>query len=187
MISTSFVKEQKRARAALESSSKRGSFDRISKQQEFWSVEMGHLTYNIGIERWRFWEKEKISQNWVKLLENPSNNRKIWSGTWKTVYNVILLQEQYGRCSGTVYCGKNSIAQHPCNHYKLFSSKSDSTIPNVCLFVRIVTIAYQLSCTLAIMPIGHHKYHPSCLFTGVTIHIRLTIPKLRLFSDQLFQ
>ena len=36
------------ARAALESSSKRGSFDRISNHQEFWSVELGHLTYNNG-------------------------------------------------------------------------------------------------------------------------------------------
>ena len=38
----------KEARAALESSSKRGSSDRISNRQEFWSIEMGHLTYNNG-------------------------------------------------------------------------------------------------------------------------------------------
>ena len=41
-----------RARAALESSSKRGSFDRISNCQEFWSKEMGHLTHNMGIGCW---------------------------------------------------------------------------------------------------------------------------------------
>ena len=38
----------KEARAALESSSKRGSSDRISNHQEFWSIEMGHLTYDMG-------------------------------------------------------------------------------------------------------------------------------------------
>ena len=35
----------KQAGTALESSSKTGSFDRISNRQEFWSIEMGHLTY----------------------------------------------------------------------------------------------------------------------------------------------
>ena len=43
-----------RARAALESSSKRGSFQRIFNCQEFWSIEMGHLTYNMGIWWRRF-------------------------------------------------------------------------------------------------------------------------------------
>ena len=38
----------KRARAALESSSKRGSSDRISNRLELKSIEMGHLTYNDG-------------------------------------------------------------------------------------------------------------------------------------------
>ena len=46
--------ELRRARAALESSSKRGSFDRISNCQEFWSIEMGHLTYDMGIGWRRF-------------------------------------------------------------------------------------------------------------------------------------
>ena len=32
----------KQAGTALESSSKTGSFDRISNRQEFWSIEMGH-------------------------------------------------------------------------------------------------------------------------------------------------
>ena len=38
----------KRVRATLESSSKRGSSDRISNRQEFWSIEMGHVIYNNG-------------------------------------------------------------------------------------------------------------------------------------------
>ena len=42
------VLDLKRARAALESSSKRGCSDRISNCQEFWSIEMGYLTYGNG-------------------------------------------------------------------------------------------------------------------------------------------
>ena len=42
----------------------------------------------------KYW---KILQNLPKILENPSNNRKIWSEKTKTVYCDILLQEQYGR------------------------------------------------------------------------------------------
>ena len=42
-----------RARSALESSSKRGSFDRISNRQEFWSIEMGHLKYDMGLRQRR--------------------------------------------------------------------------------------------------------------------------------------
>ena len=49
----------------------------------------------------------------INLLENPSNKEKIWSETSKTVCWDILLQEQYGRCSSTVYWAKNSIAHHP--------------------------------------------------------------------------
>ena len=56
----------------------------------------------------------KVSQNSINLLENPSNKEKIWSETSKTVCWDILLQEQYGRCSDTVYWAKNSIAHHPC-------------------------------------------------------------------------
>ena len=55
----------------------------------------------------------KVSQNSINLLENPSNKEKIWSETSKTVCWDILLQEQYGRCSDTVYWAKNSIAHHP--------------------------------------------------------------------------
>jgi len=42
------ISKAKRARAALESSSKRGSPERISNRQEFWNKEIGHLTYNDG-------------------------------------------------------------------------------------------------------------------------------------------
>ena len=55
----------------------------------------------------------KVFQNSINLLENPSNKEKIWSETSKTVCWDILLQEQYGRCSDTVYWAKNSIAHHP--------------------------------------------------------------------------
>ena len=48
------VYKTKRVRATLESSSKRGSFNRISNRQEFWSIEIGHLTYNMGIGHWGF-------------------------------------------------------------------------------------------------------------------------------------
>ena len=45
----------KQAGTALESSSKTGSFDRISTScQEFWSTEMGHLTHEMGTELNRF-------------------------------------------------------------------------------------------------------------------------------------
>ena len=47
-------KDEKQARAALESSSKRGSSDRISNRLELKSIEMGHLTYNMGTGHWRF-------------------------------------------------------------------------------------------------------------------------------------
>ena len=57
----------------------------------------------------------KVSQNSINLLENPSNKEEIWSETSKTVCWDILLQEQYGRFSDTVYWAKNSIAYHPCN------------------------------------------------------------------------
>ena len=59
----------------------------------------------------------KVSQNSINLLENPSNKEKIWSETSKTVCWDILLQEQYGRCSDTVYWAKNSIAHHPCKYW----------------------------------------------------------------------
>ena len=50
--SLNFVPKQ--ARAALESSSKRGSFDKSCNRQEFLSIEMGHLTYDMGIVQRRF-------------------------------------------------------------------------------------------------------------------------------------
>ena len=50
--SLNFVPKQ--ATAALESSSKRGSFDKSCNRQEFLSIEMGHLTYDMGIVRRRF-------------------------------------------------------------------------------------------------------------------------------------
>ena len=44
----------KQARAASDSSSKRGSLDRIINCQEFWNIEMGHLTHEVGIKLIRF-------------------------------------------------------------------------------------------------------------------------------------
>ena len=44
----------KQARAASDSSSKRGRLDRIINCQEFWNREMGYLTYGMGIELRRF-------------------------------------------------------------------------------------------------------------------------------------
>ena len=68
----------------------------------------------------------RYSQNWPKKLENLSKfikniqiNRKIWSETWNTVYYDILLQEQYGSCSNTVYWAKNSIMHHPCKLHQM--------------------------------------------------------------------
>ena len=70
-----------------------------------------------------------ILQNWPKILGNHSNNRKILSVTSKTVYYDILLQEQYGRCSDTVYWAKNSITQHPWSTQTVLISSS-TTFPS---------------------------------------------------------
>ena len=61
----------------------------------------------------------KVSQYWVKLLENPSNNRKKWSETSKTVYQVILLQEQY-HCSRLL---RDYGTMSPCSHNSFWASK----------------------------------------------------------------
>ena len=50
--------DERRARAASESNSKRGSFEWITNCQEFWSIEMGHLTYEMGIKLRRCLEEE---------------------------------------------------------------------------------------------------------------------------------
>ena len=47
-----------RVRAALESNSKRGTFDKISNHQEFWNIEMGYMIYDMGIGHFRFREKK---------------------------------------------------------------------------------------------------------------------------------
>ena len=38
---------------------------------------------------------DKVSQNSINLLENPSNKGKFWSETSKAVCWDMLLQEQY--------------------------------------------------------------------------------------------
>ena len=49
LIHDTVVLIAKRARAALESSSKRGSFQRISNRQEFWSIEVGQIILEYGV------------------------------------------------------------------------------------------------------------------------------------------
>ena len=44
--------------STIESSSKRGSFEWITNCQEFWSIEMWHLTYEMGIKLRRCLEEE---------------------------------------------------------------------------------------------------------------------------------
>ena len=43
----------------------KGSFDRISNRQEFCSIEMGHLTYNMGIGNSRFQEEESTFKHQI--------------------------------------------------------------------------------------------------------------------------
>ena len=59
MLAFRFMKLKQRARAASESSSKRGSFDRITNCQEFWNIEMGHLTYEME-SSWGGFELKKV-------------------------------------------------------------------------------------------------------------------------------
>ena len=96
-------------RATLESSSKRGSFNRISNPQEFWSTEIGHLTYNMGIGHWRFWEEESsFRQLTFEILELKRRN---WKSRGKLRKSLQTHSESYYRTN--IKCHSES---HSENH-----------------------------------------------------------------------